>query len=148
MSIFNDVGIDVKKGTEILNTLEVDIDDLTTIPVYRKIKEILKFFKNRENPAREIRRILKPGVDVIEHTWVYTEIWRELYDNIKKIKQYNDVLKVDDIVDDYIENKKIDKLFKDLKMNKTIEKEKKEEIEKILKETKNLKKEIDILWGK
>lgn len=87
MPQFDDIPGDAIDGAETMTLIGLSQGDLDDQLTFSKVKDIIEFFKGRIDKGYVIQRVLKPGVDKVEHLWGYVRARREHEDIVAKIQE-------------------------------------------------------------
>lgn len=88
MSTFSDIGIDPIEGAEIYEVVGIYDHDFSDPRRFSMIKDIVSFLKGKQNKRFLVNRIMKPGVNRIEHLWTYIQLKKEMGDKVDGLKGF------------------------------------------------------------
>lgn len=85
MPDFNELDVDAIDGAETMSLLGLGIDDLQDPVNASKVKDVIDFFEKAIDKKAIINRVMKPGVEKIDHIWGYIQSRKEHQRLIREI---------------------------------------------------------------
>jgi len=83
---FSNIGVDPILGAQIMEAIRANEEDLMDPKRVKKIQDIVRFFKNVENPENLIRRITSGKLENrLEHLWEWVELNKAQQEEMEKV---------------------------------------------------------------
>lgn len=140
MSNFSDIGIDPIEGAEIFEVLGIYDQDLQDPRRFSMVREIAHYLKGQPNKRFAVNKIMKPGVDRIEHFWTYIQLRKEMGNRVDGLKnfatEFTDEIQ-QEINEGYLSNEAMEKMERELQNLNASVAEQKRILENKIKEIKN-----------